>query len=192
MVVKKFFKGALPLITGAATLFAMQLVFSLFSLSATALMDARPTLSFILFVLFYASTFVFVYFLGSSAAYTDFNVRKNNALRIKNGEAVEDYKLLREYRPWKGFAMGALSLLPLVLSVLLSLLIGSEGFYAVVRLCFVLYYMPFHAATGSMSVLPMLLACIPVSAICGAGYLIRGYKLQAQQEKLAPKANKSR
>ena len=94
-----FFKGISNLLKTGAMLFIFELIISFFSIIVIGLdKESQMIWAVLLTVMFLATVFVFIWLLSASAAYKDFNTKRNNDLRLKNGEDVPAYKRLQEYR----------------------------------------------------------------------------------------------
>ncbi len=176
---KDFFKGITPLLKLALTLLAFQVILSMFGMSLL-LLDGRRALQVVLFVLFFGALGAFMYVLGSSAAYTDYNMLKNNGLRKKNGETVPLYRTYSEYRWYKGAVAGLLSVLPLIMLVVLYAIFPQQnGFSVAARLCYFIYYAPVELVGGNATY--AMLYTAPLAAIVpGITYVLRARKLHIQ------------
>lgn len=117
------------------------------------------------------------------------NMKRRSAEELGSDLTITGYKSEKEYRPWKGFAMGAFTALPVLIG---GLIFGkyqpqilaettSRG-AAVLLLIFDLLagwaIIPFQYLKASHYALSALFALIPV-AISGAFYIIGAYSRRA-------------
>ena len=169
-----FFKGISNLLKTGGMLFIFEVVLSFFSL---------------LTILFLVTVIIFIWLMSASAAYKDFNTRRNNELRIKNGEEVPAYKRMQGYRWFNGYLMGLISVLPLLIIVIIGGFLplneaGGNAMTVTANLIYGIFFLPLHLIMDSPSSWYMLYAVVLVPIISGLGYQWKGYKMQMQYLKL--------
>ena len=143
----------------------------------------------LLTILFLVTVIIFIWLMSASAAYKDFNTRRNNELRIKNGEEVPAYKRMQGYRWFNGYLMGLISVLPLLVIVIIGGFLplneaGGNAMTVTANLIYGIFFLPLHLIMDSPSNWYMLYAVVLVPIISGLGYQWKGYKMQMQYLKL--------
>ncbi len=185
-----FFKGISNLLKTGGMLFIFEVVLSFFSLIIIGLdKETQMIWAVLLTILFLVTVIIFIWLMSASAAYKDFNTRRNNELRIKNGEEVPAYKRMQGYRWFNGYLMGLISVLPLLIIVIIGGFLplneaGGNAMTVTANLIYGIFFLPLHLIMDSPSSWYMLYAVVLVPIISGLGYQWKGYKMQMQYLKL--------
>lgn len=185
-----FFKGISNLLKTGGMLFIFEVVLSFFSLIIIGLdKETQMIWAVLLTILFLVTVIIFIWLMSASAAYKDFNTRRNNELRIKNGEEVPAYKRMQGYRWFNGYLMGLISVLPLLVIVIIGGFLplneaGGNAMTVTANLIYGIFFLPLHLIMDSPSNWYMLYAVVLVPIISGLGYQWKGYKMQMQYLKL--------
>lgn len=181
-----FLKGISNLLKTGGMILVFEIVISIFSLVVVALdKGTQMVWAILLTVLFLVSVVIFIWVMSASAAYKDFNTRRNNELRIKNGETVPGYRMMQGYRWFNGYLMGLISVLPLLLIVIIGACLPSGNIVtAIAKLLYGVFFLPLHLISDSPSGWYMLYAGVLVPIVSGLGYQWKGYKMQIQYLKL--------
>ena len=185
-----FFKGISNLLKTGGMLFIFEVVLSFFSLIIIGLdKETQMIWAVLLTILFLVTVIIFIWLMSASAAYKDFNTRRNNELRIKNGEEVPAYKRMQGYRWFNGYLMGLISVLPLLVIVIIGGFLplneaGGNAMTVTANLIYGIFFLPLHLIMDSPSSWYMLYAVVLVPIISGLGYQWKGYKMQMQYLKL--------
>ena len=185
-----FFKGISNLLKTGGMLFIFEVVLSFFSLIIIGLdKETQMIWAVLLTILFVVTVLIFIWLMSASAAYKDFNTRRNNELRIKNGEEVPAYKRMQGYRWFNGYLMGLISVLPLLVIVIIGGFLplneaGGNAMTVTANLIYGIFFLPLHLIMDSPSNWYMLYAVVLVPIISGLGYQWKGYKMQMQYLKL--------
>ena len=185
-----FFKGISNLLKTGGMLFIFEVVLSFFSLIIIGLdKETQMIWAVLLTILYLVTVIIFIWLMSASAAYKDFNTRRNNELRIKNGEEVPAYKRMQGYRWFNGYLMGLISVLPLLIIVIIGGFLplneaGGNAMTVTANLIYGIFFLPLHLIMDSPSSWYMLYAVVLVPIISGLGYQWKGYKMQMQYLKL--------
>lgn len=185
-----FFKGISNLLKTGGMLFIFEVVLSFFSLIIIGLdKETQMIWAVLLTILFLVTVIIFIWLMSASAAYKDFNTRRNNELRIKNGEEVPAYKRMQGYRWFNGYLMGLISVLPLLIIIIIGGFLplneaGGNAMTVTANLIYGIFFLPLHLIMDSPSSWYMLYAVVLVPIISGLGYQWKGYKMQMQYLKL--------
>ena len=185
-----FFKGISNILKTGGMLFIFEVVLSFFSLIIIGLdKETQMIWAVLLTILFLVTVIIFIWLMSASAAYKDFNTRRNNELRIKNGEEVPAYKRMQGYRWFNGYLMGLISVLPLLIIVIIGGFLplneaGGNAMTVTANLIYGIFFLPLHLIMDSPSSWYMLYAVVLVPIISGLGYQWKGYKMQMQYLKL--------
>ena len=181
-------------------LFVYMLFMSFISFAIAAL--KIPALKVILLILSIA-LYVFIAVMSSfKEGQQSVSLLNSNDLQRKRIiETGEDIKLKTagEYRVWKGFFLGFLVTLPLVICLIVHTIIaytgGGNGAGAVAGMGYALFYIPYStfletAVLESAGQYYILLYCVPfMMATCGSPYLLGARKMQAKYDKIQEKHN---
>ncbi|MBQ2711984.1 MAG: hypothetical protein IJF71_01260 [Clostridia bacterium] len=198
MKLKDILRGSLPLLKTAAIVLAFEVVLSLFSLIILGIIEEKFVLSVFMIILFIGCMLMFFAVISSCAAYTAFELKKNNALRMKNGEEVPSYKQVAAFRPWYGYISGFLSALPLIVMIILTGC-GLERVYIAIKVAFVPYFLPFYAirfgmglgeAAVNVSVWLLLIGAAVQIITVGVAYHIRGIRMQRRLDAILARQSK--
>ncbi len=185
-----FFKGISNLLKTGAMLFIFELIISFFSIIVIGLdKESQMIWAVLLTVMFLATVFVFIWLLSASAAYKDFNTKRNNDLRLKNGEDVPAYKRLQEYRWFNGYVIGLIAVLPLLIFIIIGGILplnesGGNAMTVAANLVYAVFFLPLHLIMDAPSNWLMLYAVVLFPLVSGFGYQWKGYKMQIQYLKL--------
>lgn len=185
-----FLKGISNLLKTAGMILVFEIVLSIFSLVILGLdKETQMIWAVLLTVMFFGTLMIFIWMMSSSAAYKDFNTRRNNELRIKNGETVPTYKRMQGYHWFNGYLSGLISVLPLLIIVVIGLFLplneaGGNAMVSLSKVLYGLFFLPLYLIADSPANWYMLYAVIIVPLIGGLGYQWKGYKMQMQYLKL--------
>jgi hypothetical protein len=116
---------------------------------------------------------------------------------IKTGEALP-LKIAEEYKPWKGFVMGAIICAPMVIALIVHLILALatngtvNGAGAVSGLLYMSFFAPVTELLGTETLVWaqyfIQLYAIPIIVVtAGVGYMLGAKKIQAQYDKIHEK-----
>lgn len=185
--IKTFLKGIKGILKNALLILVLQVMLSFFSI--VLMVDNASWLIMLLSIACGASFFAILYFIGKSSAYSDFQLYKNNHIRLKNGDYVSRDRLISQYRWFYGYLT---ALIPSGLFILFALagifqspivaetnILGKIAFFINIA-----PLVPIINAGATASLYYSIAVSALVSLTYGTGYLLHGIKLKLQYEEL--------
>jgi hypothetical protein len=183
--IQDFFKGSINIIKFAGWLLAVQIMISLFSVVFGA--EENSELLKLLSVLMLISALFIIFYISKSTAASDFEILKNNNIRRKIKDKMPSYRVMLEYRSFKGFLAGFLSCFLSIVLTLISIMNNSGGTDIcgiVAKAINLVYIMPL-LKFGLSNSLYYIFGAVAVQIItAGIGYLLQGEKLKLQYKAL--------
>lgn len=187
--VGQFFKGSVNIIKLSAWMFCIQTLMSLFSIVlVNPENDSKNWITLLSFVML-ALNFIIIYIISKTSAYSDFQIYKNNRIRLNRGEDVPRFKIMRQYRPYNGYISGIVSCLIsiiLIISGIITSPITADTNTAgkIAMLLNFIYAVPV-LNIGGISSLYVIIYGIALTIIsAGLGYYIEGQKLLIRYNEL--------
>lgn len=186
---KGFIKAYKSDILGALTVFAVNIIFSLFGLLNLAFGENMIWLGIILYVLFLGAYGVFLFLSGKGTSHIAYNAKRLNSVNLVAGRRVPKYKKRMEYHACKGYLIGLAGSIPLLLLGIISLFLpmsggAYNGLAVVMRILYSIFFTPFTWFEGvnSIHVAVLMFGTILNVLIYGISYQLYGMKMQFQQE----------
>jgi hypothetical protein len=185
--IKTFLKGIRGILKNALVILVIQAMLSFFSV--ILMVGNASWLIMLLSILSGASFFAILYFIGKSSAYSDFQVYKNNLIRLKNGDYVSRDRLISQYRWFYGyltaFIPSGLFILFAVAGIFHSHILAETNVFG--KIAFFVNIAPLVPIINAGAPASLYFSIV-VSALVvltyGTGYLLHGIKLKLQYEEL--------
>lgn len=192
----QFFKGSFNIIKLSLWIFVLQIVMSLFSLvllTTDSTMEWMKLLSVVMLIL----NFLIIFIIANTTAYSDFQIYKNNYIRINKGETIPKFKMMREYKWHNGLIAGVIACLPSIIMIFIGAMqspITTDSNLAgkIVMLINFIYMVPVLNYGGSNNIFIIFYGIVLAIAASGIGYYFKGFKLYTRFMELQKELKKDK